>query len=76
LIYKERWKGVVFIEKRYAQFVRYLLFATKLIGKADDANRLFGSLQVDSSKSRDLLGWKPVITMDEKLKNIADAYLK
>jgi len=28
---------------------------------------LFGSLQVDSSKARDLLGWKPVITMDEQL---------
>lgn len=52
-----------------------MTFAAKLIGKGDVANRLFGSLQVDSSKARDLLGWKPVVTMDEQLKKIADAYL-
>jgi nucleoside-diphosphate-sugar epimerase len=50
-----------------------LTLAAKLIGKEDMANRLFSSLQVDSSKARDLLGWKPVITMDEQLKKIADA---
>jgi nucleoside-diphosphate-sugar epimerase len=42
-------------------------FAAKLVGKGDVANRLFSSLQVDSSKARDLLGWQPVITMDEQL---------
>ena len=56
--------------------VCWMNFAAKLIGKSDVANRLFGSLQVDSSKARELLGWKPVITMDEQLKKIADAYLK
>ena len=35
------------------------------------ANRLFGSLQVDSTKTRDLLGWEPVITMDEQLAKMA-----
>ncbi len=50
-----------------------MTMAAKVIGKADVVNRLFGSLQVDSSKARDLLGWKPVITMDEQLKKIADA---
>jgi len=49
-----------------------MTLAAKLIGKADVANRLFGSLQVDSSKARDLLGWKPVITMDEQLRKIAE----
>ena len=48
----------------------------KLVGKGDVANRLFGSLQVDSSKARKLLGWKQVITMDEQLKKTADAYLE
>jgi nucleoside-diphosphate-sugar epimerase len=48
-------------------------FAARLIGKGDVANRLFGSLQVDSSKARDLLGWQPVITMDEQLhKTVAE----
>jgi len=55
--------------------VRLMTFLAKLIGKGDVANRLFGSLQVDSSKARDLLGWKPVITMDEQLKKTADAFL-
>lgn len=53
--------------------VSWMKFAARLIGKADVANRLFSSLQVDSSKARDLLGWKPVVTMDEQLKKIADA---
>jgi len=52
--------------------VSWMTLAAKLIGKADVANRLFGSLQVGSSKARDLLGWKPVITMEEQLKKIAD----
>jgi len=42
-----------------------------LLGKGDVAKRLFGSLQVDSSKARELLGWKPVISMDEQLKKIS-----
>ena len=51
-------------------------FAAKLIGKGDVTNRLFGSLQVDSSKARDLLGWLPVITMDEQLNKTVAADLK
>ena len=31
------------------------------------ADRLFGSLQADSSKARDLLGWRPVVFRDEAL---------
>ncbi|WP_241086062.1 UDP-glucose 4-epimerase family protein [Candidatus Vondammii sp. HM_W22] len=48
----------------------------RLIGKGDEANRLFGSLRVDSSKSRELLGWHPVISMDEQLKKTAETYVK
>jgi len=55
--------------------VNLMMFVAKLLGKGDIAKRLFGSLQVDSSKARELLGWKPVITMDEQLKKTADAYL-
>lgn len=43
-----------------------------LIGKSDLADRLLGSLQVDSSKARDYLGWKPVISMDEQLKKMVN----
>jgi nucleoside-diphosphate-sugar epimerase len=52
-----------------------MTFMAKLLGKGDVANRLFGSLQVDSSKANDLLDWKPVTTMDEQLKKTAHAYL-
>jgi len=48
--------------------------AAKLIGKSAVADRLFGSLQVDSSKAQALLGWKPVVTMDEQLAKTVQAY--
>jgi len=47
--------------------VSLMTFFAKLLGKGDMADRLFGSLQVDSSKARDLLGWEPVVSMDEGL---------
>jgi len=53
-----------------------MTLVARLIGKENMANRLFGSLQVDNSKACDLLGWKPVITMDEQLRKIADAYIQ
>jgi len=54
--------------------VGFMTFVAKLVGKEDVANRLFGSLQVDSSKARELLGWKPVVTMDEQLRKLVEAY--
>lgn len=48
--------------------VGLMAFSAGLLGKRDVANRLFGSLQVDSSRARDLLGWKPVVSMDEGLR--------
>jgi len=53
--------------------VSLMTFVAKLLGKGDMANRLFGSLQVDSSKARKLLGWTPIVTMDEQLKKAAEA---
>ena len=52
--------------------INWMIFMAKLIGREADAVRLFSSLVVDSSKARDLLDWKPVVTMDEALKKIAD----
>ena len=46
----------------------------KLLGKKAVAQRLFESLQVDNSKTQDILGWKPVVTVDEALKKTADAF--
>ena len=42
--------------------------AATLVGKGDVALRLCGSLQVDISKSSELLGWKPTVSVDEALK--------
>ncbi len=47
--------------------VSLMNFVAKLLGKGAMANRLFGNLQVDSSKAKSLLGWSPVVTIDEQL---------
>lgn len=54
--------------------VGLMRFTARLVGKADVAERLFGSLQVNSSKAQTLLGWQPVISMDEQLKKTVEAY--
>jgi nucleoside-diphosphate-sugar epimerase len=51
--------------------VGLMKFAAKILGKGAVADRLFGNLQVDSSKAKDLLGWQPVVTMDEQLAKMA-----
>lgn len=45
--------------------------AARLLGKAALADRLLGSLQVDASKARDLLGWTPPVTMQAQLRKMA-----
>ncbi|MFM2317642.1 MAG: hypothetical protein RLZZ215_263 [Pseudomonadota bacterium] len=47
-----------------------------LLGKHAIAQRLCGNLQVDISKTRDLLGWTPPVSVDEALRQTAQAYLK
>lgn len=46
-----------------------------LLGKADVAQRLCSSLQVDISAARELLGWTPPIDLDEGLRRTAVAFL-
>lgn len=46
-----------------------------LLGKRDIAQRLCGSLEVDISKTRELLGWKPPISVDEGLRRTAVHWL-
>ena len=45
--------------------------AAALMGKRDVAQRLCGSLQVDIQKTRQLLSWKPPLTLDQGLKKAA-----
>lgn len=47
---------------------RWLFAAAALIGKSGVADRLCGSLQVDITKTRQLLGWTPPVTVDEGLR--------
>lgn len=46
----------------------FIRLAGRLFGKSDQIDKLVGSLQVDSSKIRRELGWKPPFTLDEGLK--------
>lgn len=46
-----------------------------LLGKRDMAQRLCNSLQVDISKTRDLLGWTPPVSVDDALKKTAADFL-
>ncbi len=39
-----------------------------LLGKEDEVQRLCGSLQVDISKARHLLGWRPPVVVEEGLR--------
>lgn len=45
-----------------------LTWGAALVGKSDVAQRLCGSLQVDITKTRQLLGWSPPLTLDQGLK--------
>jgi UDP-glucose 4-epimerase len=46
----------------------WLELAAAVLGKRTVAQRLCGSLQVDISKTRELLGWRPPVGLDEALR--------
>jgi nucleoside-diphosphate-sugar epimerase len=52
--------------------VSWLKLAAAMLGKKDVAQRLCGSLQLDITKTRRLLGWSPPISLDEGLKRAAE----
>jgi nucleoside-diphosphate-sugar epimerase len=45
-----------------------LMFGASLLGKGSVAKRVLGSLQVDISKARHLLGWEPPLSVEEGLR--------
>lgn len=47
---------------------RLLKLAGRLLGRSDQIERLLGSLQVDSSRIRNELGWQPPFTLQEGLR--------
>ncbi len=52
-----------------------LTLGARMIGKPGIAQRLCGSLQVDITKTRELLGWKPPVCVDEGLRKTAAHWL-
>ena len=52
-----------------------LCAVAKALGKADFAQRLCGSLQVDISQTCRLLGWAPVVRLDDALADTARQFL-
>ena len=58
--------------KKFPIPINLMKFLLKLIRRGEVADRLFGNLLVDSSKAEKLLNWKPVLSMDEQLKIMAD----
>lgn len=55
---------------------RLLAFGAALIGKDGIYQRLCGSLQVDITKTRNILGWTPPVSVDEGLRRAAHGVLK
>ncbi|MBV4461747.1 SDR family oxidoreductase [Pseudomonas sp. SWRI79] len=53
-----------------------LKLAASTLGKQAVAQRICGSLQVDISKNRELLGWTPPINMDKAMRQTAGHYLE
>lgn len=46
-----------------------------LLGKRSFSQRLCGSLQVDIKKNRELLGWRPPVSVEDAMDKTAQAYL-
>jgi UDP-glucose 4-epimerase len=54
----------------------WLTLAAKLIGKPAISQRLCGSLQVDISKTKEMLNWQPPYSSAESMKKTANAFLE
>ena len=48
----------------------------RLIRKSSEVDRLLGSLRVNISHTRKVLGWKPIFSLDDSLKKTVNWYLK
>lgn len=53
-----------------------LMAGATLLGKREVAARLCGTLQVDITKVREMLGWTPPVSVDEGLRRTAEHYLQ
>lgn len=71
----DRISSAMRVKSRLIKIPLWLLsISLKLIGKEGYSRRLFNSLQVDISKSQQLLGWDPPATIDESLAKTIKEY--
>jgi nucleoside-diphosphate-sugar epimerase len=54
---------------------RLVLACATLAGKRDQANRLLGNLQIETRRTRELLGWAPRVSMEQELEWTARHFL-
>jgi UDP-glucose 4-epimerase len=54
---------------------KLLLWCARMVGKPDVANRLLGSLQVDISATREVLGWRPLVRPEIAVKKTVSHFL-
>jgi nucleoside-diphosphate-sugar epimerase len=52
-----------------------VLAGATLAGRRDQANRLLGNLQIETQKTRELLGWAPAVSMEQQLEWTARHFL-
>ena len=53
-----------------------LEWGARALGRGDLARRLLGSLQVDISETREVLGWNPPVSVDEGLRRTVRGFLR
>ena len=53
-----------------------LMAGATLLGRREVAKRLCGTLQVDITKVREVLGWAPPVSVDEGLRQTAEYYMQ
>ncbi len=74
----ELFKKVAFALGKRPRLLPVPVFILTAIGvvfrKADVVSRLVGNLQVDSTPAFELLGWRPVISVDNALKKVVEGY--
>lgn len=46
--------------------------AAAMVGRADDASKLFDPLQIDCTRLRERLGWRPIVSVEEGLRRAVE----
>ena len=56
--------------------VSVLRLAGRALGRLEEVDRLVGSLQVDSSDTRELLGWTPPVCVEEGIRRMVEGSIR